>query len=66
MNQDKGEKVTAPKDLVRTDATDQKLDKFLVKAESGRSSSSGDTPEFRECKLSSVKLLRQEFQVNTG
>ncbi|XP_023331034.1 DNA mismatch repair protein Mlh1 isoform X2 [Eurytemora carolleeae] len=63
------EKTIAPKDFVRTDSSDQKLDKFLVRSDVKDvketkipEPDSVNTPEFRECKLSSIKILRQKFQ----
>jgi len=73
----KTDKAIAAKDFVRTDSADQKLDKFLVRGETGRSKDKPagvqgcnpgvnlgalETPEFRDCKLSSVKRLRKQFQ----
>jgi len=63
----------AAKDMVRTDSTNQKLDKFLVKQNAAVDNSAvavhskgpswcGGTPEFRECKLTSIRALRKECQ----
>merc|ERR1719334_497740 len=70
------ERSVAPKDFVRTDSTNQKLDKFLVQNGVDKKTSTvtengqpkvappctAPTPEWRECKLSSVRSLRKELQ----
>jgi hypothetical protein len=75
--EDKKTAVTAPKDFVRTNAADQKMDRFLVK-KTGGGESAGD-PEKKipqqveqeegqdnrpDCQLTSVKALRLQLQVS--
>jgi hypothetical protein len=70
---------TAPKDFVRTNAADQKMDRFLVKKTGGESAGDlekripqqveqlGDSSSAAnrpDCQLTSVKALRLQLQVS--
>jgi hypothetical protein len=65
-----GSGAVAPKDFVRTNAADQKMDRFLVKSASlpatGEQQGAGSSGPAagRECQLTSVKILRQQLQVS--
>jgi hypothetical protein len=73
--EDKKTAVTAPKDFVRTNAADQKMDRFLVKKTGGESAGDQEKriPQQVEqeleanrpvCQLTSVKALRLQLQVS--